>query len=124
MSQESPDNLTVAECQQQVHQFLAERGWLPRDTEGRYYTVIHAVEEMGEVARCVTHLESRRAEVQEIRGAEVATLAELELELADVFFHMLKLADAYGLNLNEAFIKKIQKNQAKFPLEKFGNMGF
>ena len=47
MQENNPDELTVAQCQREVHQFLLERGWLPRDTEGRYYTMIHAMEEMG-----------------------------------------------------------------------------
>ncbi|NWJ46605.1 MAG: hypothetical protein HXX08_12055 [Chloroflexi bacterium] len=124
MEELEPENLTVAQCQREVRKFLEERGWSPRDTEGRYYTVIHAMEELGEVARSITHLESRRAEVQEMRGAAVSTLEELADELADVYFHMLKLADAYGLELSEAFIHKLARNHAKFPLDQFEGMGF
>jgi NTP pyrophosphatase (non-canonical NTP hydrolase) len=117
-------DLTVEEAQRQVRQYLNERGWFPKDTEGRYYTMIHAMEEMGELARCITHLESRRAEVHSKNGGTVATLKELEYELGDLFYHLLKIADMYNLNLAHAFKITLEKDYAKYPLELFKDSGF
>ena len=47
--------------------------------------MIHAMEELGELARIVTHLESRRAEVQTIRNEAVLQQAELMIEARKTF---------------------------------------
>ncbi len=118
----SPVTLTAAQAD--LRRFLDERGWFPSDKEGRYYTTIHMMEEVGEVARAITHLESRRAEVQAIREAEAMQLAELEIELGDVLCHVLKLAEAYNLSVEQCFLRTMAKNRQKYPLEKFAGMGF
>ena len=116
--------VTIEAAQADLRRFLDERGWYPSDTEGRYYTTIHMMEELGEMARVITHLESRRSEVQETRQAEVLQLEELKIELGDVFCHVLKLAEAYGLSVEECFLKTMAKNRQKYPLEQFEGMGF
>ena len=119
---EKPISLDAAQAD--LRQFLDERGWYPSDTEGRYYTTIHMMEELGEMARVITHLESRRAEVQQTRQAEVLKLEELKIELGDVFCHVLKIAEAYGLSVEDCFLKTMAKNRKKYPLEMFEGMGF
>lgn len=116
--------ITIDAAQADLRQFLDERGWYPSDTEGRYYTTIHMMEELGEMARVITHLESRRAEVQQTRQAEVLKLEELKIELGDVFCHVLKVAEAYGISVEECFLKTMAKNRNKYPLEMFEGMGF
>ena len=39
-------------------------------------------------------------------------------ELADVFYNVLLLANAYQLNLDEILEKKLKKNAAKYPVSK------
>lgn len=116
--------VTIEAAQADLRQFLDERGWYPSDTEGRYYTTIHMMEELGELARVITHLESRRSEVQATRQAQVLQREELELELGDVFCHVLKIAEAYGVSVEHCFLKTMQKNRNKYPLEMFAGMGF
>ena len=122
MQEDKP--ITIQEAQADLRQFLDERGWYPADTEGRYYTMIHAMEELGELARIVTHMESRRAEVQTIRNEAVLQQDELMIELGDVLCHVLKLAEAYGVSTEDCFRRTMAKNRAKYPLEKFKDMGF
>jgi NTP pyrophosphatase (non-canonical NTP hydrolase) len=125
MQEESLEKpITIQAAQTDLRQFLDERGWYPADTEGRYYTMVHAMEELGELARIVTHIESRRSEVQVMRNAEVLERDELMIELGDVFCHVLKLAEAYGVSVEECFERTMAKNRAKYPLEKFKDMGF
>lgn len=38
-------------------------------------------------------------------------------ELADIFFFLLRFADLYNFNLNEALECKLRKNEARYPLE-------
>ena len=42
----------------------------------------------------------------------------LKAELGDVFFSMLLLAHELKLDLGEAFLKKLEKTGAKYPVEK------
>src|SRR5690349_19130311 len=98
MAEQEKQQLTIAAAQADLRQFLDERGWYPTDTEGRYYTTVHMMEEMGELARIITHLESRRADVQTMRNEAVLQYDELMIELGDVFAHVLKLSEAYGVS--------------------------
>ncbi|MEI6045766.1 MAG: MazG-like family protein [Chloroflexota bacterium] len=114
--------MTIREAQADLRQFLDERGWFPTDTEERYYTMLHAMEELGELARVITHLESRRAKIQAQRNDVVLQHEDLILELGDVFCHVLKLAEAYGVSTEESFQRTMAKNRAKYPLDKFKDL--
>jgi NTP pyrophosphatase (non-canonical NTP hydrolase) len=39
-------------------------------------------------------------------------------ELADVFYWVLLMSEDFGIDLEEALIKKLEKNEAKYPVEK------
>lgn len=110
-------DLTVKEAQEKVEKFLKERNWFPSDRNGKYYTLGHAMEEMGEVARCITLLESRRCEVLDKDCNEV--LLNLKKELGDLMYHVFKIALAYGIDMEDAFEHMMKKNTEKFPAEKF-----
>ena len=44
---------------------------------------------------------------------------ELKEELADVYSYVLMMADAVGVDLDEITLEKLEKNKAKYPVEKF-----
>lgn len=44
--------------------------------------------------------------------------SEINDELADVFYWLIKLAEHYKINLFEALEKKMDKNEVKYPVEK------
>ena len=44
---------------------------------------------------------------------------DIEDETADVFFFLLRFAQMYGIDLDEALRKKIAKNNEKYNVEKF-----
>ncbi len=110
-----PKNLI--DIQQEVDIFLKERGWFPDDKEGRYYTTLHMVEEVGEVSRCISLLESKRGIWLDTDHQR--TKEDLVKELGDVLFHVVKIASAYGIDVSQAFEKTMAKNRDKFPIEKF-----
>ena len=39
-------------------------------------------------------------------------------ELADTLYYILRLAERYGIDLSMEFRKKMEKNEAKYPVEK------
>ena len=43
-------------------------------------------------------------------------------EMADVLYHLIRLADVLKIDLNEAFWEKLKKSEAKYPVElSYGN---
>lgn len=44
---------------------------------------------------------------------------DIQYELADIFFGLLRFADIYNIDLSDALNKKIEKNRKKYPKEKF-----
>ncbi len=43
---------------------------------------------------------------------------EIEEEMADVLYFLCRLAQKYNVDLSEAFKKKMNKNEQKYPIEK------
>jgi NTP pyrophosphatase (non-canonical NTP hydrolase) len=86
-------------------QWLAEwdhaRGW---DRVSPSHTLIHAMEELGEVSRLVLQREGYKE-----TGDPAKLRADLEEELADLFVFLFKLANSTGIDLDAA----IARGQAK-----------
>lgn len=53
-----------------------------------------------------------------IKQSEEVDQERLKEELADVMAYALLLADKHGIDLKQALLEKIQKNAAKYPVEK------
>ncbi|MAE13700.1 hypothetical protein CMO92_03975 [Candidatus Woesearchaeota archaeon] len=109
---------TLLEAQKEVEEFLVERDWLPKDREGRYYTLAHMTEELGEVARCVTLIESRRGDKDKERYQE-----DLRMELGDLLYHIFKISLAYKIDVADAFAFIMEKNKKKYPVETYAKKG-
>ena len=43
---------------------------------------------------------------------------EIEDEMADVLYFLLRLSQKYNIDLSDALLKKIRKNAEKYPIEK------
>ena len=52
------------------------------------------------------------------KDAQQATPEKVKEELADVFAYAILLADKYGFDVQEIVLEKIQKNAAKYPVDK------
>jgi NTP pyrophosphatase (non-canonical NTP hydrolase) len=39
-------------------------------------------------------------------------------EMADVFYYLLRMADLYGVDLEEALVHKMLENEQKYPIDK------
>jgi NTP pyrophosphatase (non-canonical NTP hydrolase) len=52
------------------------------------------------------------------KDAQQANPEKVKEELADVFAYALLLADNYGFDVKEIVLEKIQKNAAKYPVDK------
>ena len=83
------------------------RGW---DRVAPAHTLVHAMEEMGEVARLVLQWEGyKEAESQE------KLQAELTEELSDLFVFMFKLAYQTGVDVETALARGQAKADQRYP---------
>ena len=90
---------TIQELQSMMVEQLKRRGFYPKDDKE---VLLRLGEEVGEVMEAVRENQSKE---------------ELSHEMVDVFWNLLRLAELKGINLEEAFMQKWDKNE-KRPLEK------
>lgn len=92
----------MSRLQERLRRFDAIRGW---DRVRPEHTYLHLMEELGEVARELL----RRAAYKE--GAP-----NLTEELADAGLLLYKLADQLGIDLEAAMLRKLEANEARYPV--------
>lgn len=99
----------ISEYQRWLEEWDRQRGW---HRVSPSHTLIHALEEMGEVARLVLHLEG-------YKGGEnlEAVQEELATELSDLFVFLFKLAYQCGIDMEAA----LKAGQAKAD-ERWGDL--
>lgn len=76
------------------------------------HTLLHALEELGEVSKLVQIMEGYR-EQGKLSPAQVRD--ELALELSDLQVMLFKIAYLCGIDMEEAMIRGQQKANARFP---------
>jgi len=99
----------IREYQQWLEAWDKARGW---DQISLGHTLLHALEELGEVSKLVQMLEGYR----EADPADPAALrADLELELSDLLVMIFKIAYLAGIDMEQALVRGQQKADARFP---------
>jgi NTP pyrophosphatase (non-canonical NTP hydrolase) len=89
--------MNIRDYQEWLQMWDRARGW---DRVSPAHTLVHALEEMGEVARLVLQWEGYKA----LESAEVLH-AQLEEELSDVFVFLFKLAYQTGVDVEDALVR-------------------
>lgn len=95
--------MTFKEAQKRVDD------WISRFKEGYFPPLLmlaRLAEELGEVARVLAHREGKRPKP----GEEEGDLAE---ELADLLFVLISLANREGIDLEEAFLRVMEKYEKR-----------
>jgi NTP pyrophosphatase (non-canonical NTP hydrolase) len=96
----------IREYQKWLQMWDQTRGW---DQVSPAHTLVHALEEMGEVARLVLQWEGYK----EPDSAE-ALHAGLEEELSDVFTFLFKLAYQTGVDVEDALVRGQAKADGRY----------
>ena len=94
--------MTLADLQNQVHQFDRERGW---ERVEPTHIVLHLMEELGEVAR-----EVLRGEAYKEGEPRLAS------EMSDFLILFAKLANAVGVDLGQVVPDKLAELRERFPI--------
>lgn len=98
------DNPTLRDFQQYVVEMKQERGF---NTTDKFYECCLLAEECGEVISAVRK-NSKNGSIGS--GSKVGDVAE---ELADVFIYICSLANMHGIDLEQAFRDKEEKNKQR-----------
>lgn len=107
-------NVTVEELKDNVKRFIEERGW----------EKFHNPKDLAE-AICIEAAELLE-QFQWITPGEASSLRNMPAktkhigeELADVVIYCLSMANTMKIDVTEAVVNKLKKNEAKYPVDKF-----
>lgn len=101
----------VSELIHLVREFCEARGWDP------YHSLKNlAIGAVTEAAELVEPYRFRNDQEADAFASTAEGRENLEDELADVLFFLLRIAQRYDVDLGEALGRKIQKNAIKYPL--------
>ncbi|MEN9562862.1 MAG: hypothetical protein RIR73_1106 [Chloroflexota bacterium] len=96
--------LTIAELTEQMHALVKSKGWYEADSKRPQTPRNLAVSLSIEAAEILEHFQF----TDEIKDRD-----ELGSELADVMLYLLQLASVSGIDLEDAVLKKIEKNKTR-----------
>jgi NTP pyrophosphatase (non-canonical NTP hydrolase) len=99
--------MEIGEAQKLVYEHLEKIGYTKSETTPTH-AFLHLVEEVGEVSRILLHKETKRGNF-----SNGTTPKDLQDEVADIFWQTLKLASYLEIDLDKAFVEKLEKNRAK-----------
>jgi NTP pyrophosphatase (non-canonical NTP hydrolase) len=97
-------NLTISELTEHMHALVKSKGWYEADSKRPQTPRNLAVSLSIEAAEILEHFQF----TDEIKDRE-----ELGSELADVMLYLLQLASVSGIDLEDAVLKKIEKNKSR-----------
>lgn len=101
----------IADLQKRIREFVDERDWdkfhNPKDL---------AISLSLEAAEVLEHFQWKND--QEMADHVINRKDDVGEEIADVLYWVLLLSNKVELDLTDAFEKKMQKNEAKYPIEK------
>ena len=111
--------LTFREAQEDVERFLHEWGKKWRRLDNHFYIFTHLSEETGELARDIINAElslsTDRKPLEASPSKEAIT--RIEDDLGDILFHLFELANAYDIDLDEAFEKSLASFKKRFGMK-------
>ena len=101
--------MQIREYQEWLEAWDKTRTW---DQVLASHTLLHAMEELGEVSKLVQIIEGYRAQ-EKLTPEEVRD--ELALELSDLQVMIFKISYLCGIDMEDAMIRGQQKADARFP---------
>jgi len=108
-----PKIIDVKELEGKLEQFADDRNWAQFHSPKNLAMALTAeVGELVEIFQWLTEEQSRSI------AADPKSLRALADELADVLIYTVRLAAVAGVDLNEAVLSKLQRNESKYPIEK------
>ena len=107
------DQASVAELKRKVQSFCEARNW-----DQFHNAKDLAIGILTEACELLEHFRFRSGKELSKLVANPSTRENIEDELADVLFFVLRFAQRFGIDLDEALIKKLEKNELRYPVGK------
>ncbi len=104
---------TLQQLKQRVDDFAREREWLQFHTPKNLSMALAA-----EAAELMEHFLWKDSHESHKTAADPSKKEDIQDELADVVIYALEFANVTGIDLASAINLKMQKNAAKYPVEK------
>lgn len=113
------DTTTVGTLRAAVDAFVAERDWYVYHTPKNLAMSIAI-----EAAEIMEHFQWHDAAASADRLNDPEVRAEVADELADVLIYCLSFANTTGIDVSQAILAKLERNQGRFPVERVrGRLG-
>jgi len=113
-SNPSDATTTVRDLRDMVNEFVSERQW-EKFHSPKNISMALAIE----AAELMEHFQWCSIEETRATSEDPDKLAAVGEELADVLCYGLAMANSLGIDVSETMRMKMQKNRAKYPVEKF-----
>lgn len=97
--------MDIKELTQAMHNFVASKGWYAPDSKRPQTPRNIAISLSLEAAEVLEHFQWREASTEPD--------GELSGELADVALYLLQLASVTGIDLEQAILEKLKRNQGR-----------
>ena len=105
---------SVEQLRELVRRFVADRDW------SQFHSPKNLSMSMAiEAAELMEHFQWLTIDASRSLGDDPARLEEVADELADVLCYALAMANELNIDLSTAVKRKMAKNEAKYPAEKF-----
>ena len=105
--------ITIQELKDRAKKFCDERDW-----EQFHNAKDLAIGIVTEAAELLDHFRFKSKEETEAIMKDAEKNTKIAEELADTLYFVLRISQKYGIDLSEAFNKKMLKNEEKYPVEK------
>lgn len=103
--------VTVGELREAVQRFVSARNW-----EGYHNPKNLAMSIAIEAAEIMEHFQWGTIDEGRALVRDEETRVEVADELADVMIYCLSFANATGIDVSEAIVKKLARNEDRFPI--------
>jgi dCTP diphosphatase len=108
------DNTTLANLRRRVAEFIAARDWEQFHTPKNLSASIAI-----EAAELVEHFQWLTDEQAAVALQDEGKLSAVAEEMADVIIYALSLANALNVDVSEAVLGKLERNEERFPAEEW-----
>jgi NTP pyrophosphatase (non-canonical NTP hydrolase) len=102
--------MDIQQLTEAMHRFVRSKGWYEKDSPRPQTPRNLAVSLVLESAEVLEHFQWDSPATP---SGETKDLAALEEELADVALYLLQLAGVLGVDLEQAILKKLEKNYSR-----------
>lgn len=107
------DSTTIQELKDEIKEFCDERDW------SKYHSAKElAIGMITESAELIDYFRFKSDKEADEILADEKKLKEINEELSDVFYFILRFAQKYEIDLSHELREKMKKNRQKYPLEK------